>query len=62
MGTLEFIFGLIFIILAGYKYNHKSLDEFEFWPTPPLITELAAHGCLKIDVESCDYSRAFCFD
>ena len=27
-----FIFGWIFIILAGDKENHKSLDEIEFLP------------------------------
>ena len=25
------VFDWIFFILAGYKDNHKSLDEFEFW-------------------------------
>ena len=50
-GLSAFIFVWIFIILAGNKDNHKSLDEFEFlsdpitnyWVSCPWVSE-------KIDV------------
>ena len=47
MSTGAFIFEWIYIILAGNKYNHKSLHEFEFLPDPITnylvrATELAA--------------------
>ena len=42
-----FIFGWIFIILAGNKDNHKRLDEFELLPVPITTNELAALERLK---------------
>ena len=31
-----FSFGFIFIILAGIKDNYKSMNEFEFLPSPTI--------------------------
>ena len=45
--SFSFIFQWIFLILAGNKVNHKSLDGFVFGKIPSLTLELAALECLK---------------
>ena len=44
-----FIFDWISFIFAGIDAMHLSLNEFEFWPYPPLTMEFAALERLKID-------------
>ena len=40
----------------------KVWMSLNYGPTPSPTAELAVLECLKIDVQSCDYSSAFIFD
>ena len=43
-----FIFERIFLILAGNMDNHKSLNEFDFWPHPTTNYRLSCPWASKI--------------
>ena len=55
--ALSFLNGTL-LFLQVTRTNIKAWMGLNFGPTPPLALELAAHGHLKINVQSCDHSSA----